>query len=89
MVTQQTLKNTNYKVRKFKEEDLGKVITINRLCLPENYSPEFFLEIYRNYPETFIVAEYNGEVVGYIMVRIETGFSDFHRFKLTRKGHVV
>ena len=23
------------------------------------------------------------------MVRIETGFSDFHRFKLTRKGHVV
>ncbi|MGP3667002.1 MAG: ribosomal protein S18-alanine N-acetyltransferase [Candidatus Bathyarchaeota archaeon] len=89
MAAQQILKNTNYKIRKFREEDLDKVITINRLCLPENYSSEFFLEIYRSYPETFIVVEYGGEVVGYIMVRVETGFSDFHKFKLIRKGHVV
>ncbi|MCX8175607.1 MAG: ribosomal protein S18-alanine N-acetyltransferase [Candidatus Bathyarchaeota archaeon] len=89
MVAPQILKNTNYKIRKFREEDLEKVMTINRLCLPENYSPEFFLEIYRDCPETFIVVEHDGEVVGYIMVRVETGFSDFHRFKLIRKGHVV
>jgi ribosomal-protein-alanine N-acetyltransferase len=79
----------NYKIRKFKEEDLLRVVEINRLCLPENYSPFFFLELYKSYPETFIVAEHENKLIGYVMVRVETGFSDFHRFKITKKGHIV
>ncbi|RLG92848.1 MAG: ribosomal-protein-alanine N-acetyltransferase [Candidatus Hecatellales archaeon] len=79
----------DYKFRKFREEDLLRVVEINRLCLPENYSPFFFLELHKSYPETFIVAEYENNIVGYVMVRVETGFSDFHRFKITRKGHIV
>jgi len=78
-----------YKVRRFSEADLESVIKINRTCLPENYSSNFFIDIYRSYPEGFLVAEYNGEVVGYIMCRVEFGFSEFGRFRLTKKIHVV
>ncbi|RLI05309.1 ribosomal-protein-alanine acetyltransferase, partial [Candidatus Bathyarchaeota archaeon] len=56
----------NYKIRKFREEDLEKVVLINRLCLPENYSSSFFLDLHKNYPEIFIVAEHKNEVIGYV-----------------------
>ena len=49
----------------------------------------FFLELHRKYPETFIVAEDNGEVVGYIMCRIESGLSNFGFGGLIKKGHIV
>lgn len=62
---------------------------INRVCLPENYMDFFFIELYRKYPETFIVAEENGEVVGYIMCRIESGLSNFGFSGLIKKGHIV
>jgi ribosomal-protein-alanine N-acetyltransferase len=78
-----------YKVRRFNESDLDKVIQINRKCLPENYSSTFFLDLYRSYPEGFLVAERDGEVIGYIMCRVEFGFSEFGRFKLTKKIHIV
>lgn len=73
-------------LRKFKNEDLEEVIYINRVCLPENYSAYFFIDLYVNYPETFIVAEVDNKVVGYIMCRIETGFSGF---SLIKRGHVI
>lgn len=62
---------------------------INRLCLPENYSPYFFMELHERYPATFIVAEQVNNVVGYIMCRIETGFSNFGLLGISKKGHVV
>jgi ribosomal-protein-alanine N-acetyltransferase len=62
---------------------------INRVCLPENYTTFFFMNLYQRFPETFIVAEENGEVVGYIMCRIETGISSFKLLGITRKGHVI
>ena len=80
---------TTYTMRPFKPSDLDKVISINRVCLPENYSPYFFMEIYERYPLTFIVAEHDGELVGYIMCRIETGFSSLGTLSLSKKGHVV
>ena len=82
-------KQNDYRFRKFREEDLEKVVWINRLCLPENYSPYFFLELHKNYPETFFVAEYENNIVGYVMARIETGFSEIHRFKIVKKGHII
>lgn len=80
---------TTYTVRQFKPSDLDKVINVNQICLPENYSPYFFMEVYERYPATFIVAEQNGEIVGYIMCRIETGFASLGVLGLSKKGHVV
>jgi ribosomal-protein-alanine N-acetyltransferase len=39
-------------------------------------------------PKAFFVAEYEGEVIGYIMCRIERGISGFGR-KPVKKGHIV
>ena len=78
-----------YLLRPFHPDDLSSVIEINRVCLPENYSPYFFLEVYKSCPEAFIIAEKERKVAGYIMCRLEFGFSDVRRFRMVRKGHVV
>jgi ribosomal-protein-alanine N-acetyltransferase len=57
--------------------------------LPENYTDHFFVDLHHRFPETFIVAEEDGEVVGYIMCRIETGLSIFDLQGLVKKGHIV
>ncbi len=62
----------SYIVRKFRPEDLQQVERINRVFLPENYPSTFFLENYRRFPDAFLVAESeSGNVVGYIMCRVE------------------
>jgi ribosomal-protein-alanine N-acetyltransferase len=76
-------------LRRFTTMDLEKVMEINKTCLPENYNSYFFMEIFKNCPDAFIVAEVNSTIIGYIMCRIESGFSDFSRIKPVRKGHVV
>ena len=78
-----------FKLRKFAPSELQDVMNINRVCLPENYTDIFFIDLYQRYPETFIVAEENGGIVGYIMCRIEVGLSNFGLGGLVRKGHVV
>lgn len=78
-----------YKVRKFKPDDLQSVMRINRFCLPENYMDFFFMDLHQRFPETFIVAEEEGKIVGYIMCRIEVGLARFGLGGLIRKGHVV
>jgi ribosomal-protein-alanine N-acetyltransferase len=78
-----------YLLRPFRPDDLSSVVEINRVCLPENYSAYFFMEVYKSCPEAFIVAERENHVVGYIMCRLEFGFSDLRRFRMVRKGHVV
>ena len=70
-------------------DDLEAVTNINRICLPENYTDFFFVDLYRRFPETFIVAEENGKVIGYIMCRIEVGMSNFGLSGLIKKGHIV
>jgi ribosomal-protein-alanine N-acetyltransferase len=78
-----------FTLRKFKPDDLQDVMRINRLCLPENYTDMFFMDLHERFPETFIVAEENHNIVGYIMCRIEVGLSNFGLGGLVRKGHVV
>ncbi len=78
-----------YLIRQCTKEDIASVISINLASLPEHYSDYFFEELRRESPETFLVAEKNGEVVGYIMCRIEYGFSNLKRFNLVKKGHIV
>lgn len=78
-----------FTMRKFAVNDLEHVKYINHVCLPENYTDHFFLDLHRRFPETFIVAQEDGKVVGYIMCRIETGLSIFEFHGLIKKGHIV
>ena len=80
---------STFTLRKFSPDDLQSVIQINRVCLPENYTDFFFVDLHQRFPETFIVAEQDGKIVGYIMCRIEVGLSNFGFGGLVRKGHVV
>ncbi|NLB75019.1 MAG: GNAT family N-acetyltransferase, partial [Crenarchaeota archaeon] len=79
----------SFTVRKFAPNDLQLVMQINRVCLPENYTDFFFVDLHQRFPETFIVAEENGKIVGYIMCRIEVGLSNYGFGGLVRKGHIV
>ncbi|MEM2092807.1 MAG: ribosomal protein S18-alanine N-acetyltransferase [Candidatus Bathyarchaeia archaeon] len=76
-------------MRKFNPKDLDRVVYINRTCLPENYIDQFFLDLHERFPETFIVAEVDDEIVGYIMCRIEVGLSNYGLGGFIKKGHVV
>ena len=80
---------TTFNVRKFKPEDLQSIMQINRVCLPENYTDMFFIDLHQRFPETFIVAEDNGSIIGYAMSRVEVGLGNLGLGGLIRKGHVV
>ncbi len=83
------LGNKVFTVREFQLSDLERVLYINRTTLPENYPPFFFVEHYRSFPKAFLVAELNGEVVGYIMCRVEYGRSLTGKGFIVRKGHII
>lgn len=89
MEQSQVRKVGEYIIRNCSKEDIPHVISINLQTLPEHYSNFFFEELLEESPETFFVAEKNGKIVGYIMCRIEYGFSNIRRFSLVRKGHIV
>ncbi len=82
-------KEQMFQVREASLDDLPQVMMINRLCLPENYTYFFFESILRNYPRTFLIAEVDGKIAGYIMCRVERGFSKFDRLSLKKLGHVI
>jgi ribosomal-protein-alanine N-acetyltransferase len=79
----------DYVIRRSDESDLSSVIDINMAALPEHYSDYFFESILRELPEAFIVAEIDRKIVGYIMCKIEFGFSNFRKLGFVKKGHVV
>ena len=79
----------DYVLRRCEASDLQAVIDINMAALPEHYSDYFFESILREIPEAFILAELNGKIVGYIMCKIEFGFSNFRKLGFVKKGHVV
>jgi ribosomal-protein-alanine N-acetyltransferase len=79
----------DYVIRRCEASDLQAVIEINMTTLPEHYSDYFFESILRELQEAFIVAELNDKIVGYIMCKIEFGFSNFRKLGFVKKGHVV
>jgi [ribosomal protein S18]-alanine N-acetyltransferase len=79
----------DYQIRRCERDDIQSVININAETLPEHYSDYFYYEILAEFPETFLVAEIDGSLMGYVMCRIEYGFSHLKRLGLARKGHVV
>jgi [ribosomal protein S18]-alanine N-acetyltransferase len=84
------LRNVNgYSLRRCCIDDLKSVIDINEKTLPEHYTEYFFESLLREIPEAFIVAELENEIVGYIMCKLEFGFSNFRKLGFVKKGHVV
>ncbi len=82
-------KNGDYVFYRCGQEHLNSVIQINLNSLPEHYTEYFFESILKELPEAFIVAEYEGKIIGYVMCKIEFGFSNFRKLGFVKKGHVV
>jgi ribosomal-protein-alanine N-acetyltransferase len=80
--------NDPFNIRQFHPDDIKHVVSINQRCLPENYPDQFFMGLHYHAPKAFFVAEYEGEIIGYIMCRIERGISGFRK-KPVKKGHIV
>jgi len=78
-----------FTLRQFRPSDIDKVMYINQVSLPENYSSYFFMDLFEQFPETFIVAEGDGEIMGYIMCRVETGLPSFRSFDIPKRGHII
>lgn len=76
-------------IRRCDPSDLIPVMEINMKTLPEHYSDYFYESLLAELPESFLVAEINGKLVGYIMCKIEYGFSNFKKLGFVKKGHVV
>ncbi|MBC8222993.1 GNAT family N-acetyltransferase, partial [Candidatus Bathyarchaeota archaeon] len=83
------MEGDGFRIRGFRSDDLDRVMDINVECLPENYSKFFYRDLYRRFPETFIVAEADGGIQGYIMCRVERGLSKFKGLRTARLCHVV
>ena len=76
-------------IRRCDPSDLIPVMEINMKTLPEHYSDYFYESLLAELPESFLVGEVNGKLVGYIMCKIEYGFSNFKKLGFVKKGHVV
>lgn len=69
--------------------DIIPVMEINLRTLPEHYSDYFYESLIAELPEAFVVAEISGKIIGYIMCKMEYGFSNFKKLGFVKKGHVV
>jgi ribosomal-protein-alanine N-acetyltransferase len=78
-----------YTLRRCSAAEIPSVMLVNEKTLPEHYSDVFYFDILDSFPEGFVVAEAGGNVVGYLMLRVEFGFSNIKGFSLTKKAHVV
>ncbi|MCS7132582.1 MAG: ribosomal protein S18-alanine N-acetyltransferase [Nitrososphaeria archaeon] len=78
-----------FQIREASPEDIPRIMMINRICLPENYTFFFFESILRSYPKSFLIAEVNGEIAGYIMCRVEWTLSKFEKLGFKKVGHII
>ncbi len=60
-----------FTIRRARREDIPAVMSVNLRTLPENYWYGFYEYILDNWPESFLVAEVEGVIVGYAMSRVE------------------
>ncbi len=65
-------------IREFNIKDLRRVYEIERKSFKDPYHPLFLLELYDLFPSTFLVAEVNFRVVGYVIAR-----------KINGEGHII
>jgi len=76
-------------LRRCELSDIIPVMEINLRTLPEHYSDYFYESLLEELPEAFVVAEISGKIMGYIMCKMEHGFSNFKKLGFVKKGHVV
>ena len=76
-------------IRRCDPIDIIPVMEINLKTLPEHYSDYFYESLLDELPEAFLVAEISGKLIGYIMCKMEYGFSNFKKLGFVKKGHVV
>lgn len=87
---QETLRNhAGCIIRRATHEDLIPVIEINLKTLPEHYSDYFYEELLKDCPEAFLVAVLANKTIGYVLCKIEHGFSNFKRLGFVKKAHLV
>ena len=79
----------NCVVRRCDLYDLISTMEIYLKTLPEHYSDYLYESLLAELPEAFLVAEVDKRLVGYIMCKIEYGFSNFKKLGFVKKGHVV
>jgi len=58
-------------VRQAKIFDLPEIMGIEKLSFEETYPRGIFLMFLENNPDTFLVAEYGGRVIGYVMAYLK------------------
>ncbi len=76
-------------IRRADTLDIISVMEINLKTLPEHYSDYFYEAILAEMPEAFLVAQVDDKIVGYIMCKVEHGFSNFRKLGFVKKGHMV
>ena len=54
-------------LRKIQSGDLNRVVTIANTLFREYYTLDFFMSMWEISPDTFLVAENQGEVIGFIL----------------------
>ena len=69
----------NCVIRRCDSSDIIPVMEINLKTLPEHYSDYFYESLLVELPEAFLVGEIDKKIVGYIMCKIEYGFSNFKK----------
>ncbi|MHA1668858.1 MAG: GNAT family N-acetyltransferase [Candidatus Heimdallarchaeaceae archaeon] len=75
-------------VRQAELGDINDIIKINRLCLPENYSFDFFYRILTEFGFACVIGEVEGVVAGYLLSRVERPFPSFIGMN-PAKGHII
>lgn len=60
--------------RQFEEGDLYEVLQLANRTLDESYEGGLFLHFARLYPEAFVVAEADGEIVGFILGTVQRAY---------------
>lgn len=75
-------------IREFKEPDLDRILEIESRCFRNPWSKELFEFISRRYPSIFLVAESDGEIVGYVIAIMEKTWN-FRKLGTTTHGHIL
>jgi len=81
--------NSSISIREARPEDLEEIININLACLREHYPDYFWRDHLQLWGKAFLVAEFEGKIVGYIMTRVERSMGYMGGFFPRKVGHIV
>jgi len=82
-------RSIEYKVERVRYDELGVVKALNEALLPENYPMYFYENLFKSWGDAFLVAKVDGEIVGYVMCRVEKEFRLELPIRILKVGHIV